>query len=551
VRFWIVLLLATVMRAARPDGEVAAAGFAQIVWASGFSFPTAFAFLPDGRALVTEQGGGLLLVNGPVVTPIAQIPVASILNAGLLGVAIDPGFDSNGFVYLFRTKEGVNGELDLNGRYGEILRITLAGDGTVNMNTMVVLLSGIRTDTGYHNGGALRIGPDSKLYAATGDTGTGDFGGGPPGTSTNPYAQTLDALEGKVLRLNLDGTIPADNPFVGCKGVRGEIFAYGFRNPWRLAFDPITKNLWLGDVGEATAEEIDIVEAGRNYGWPICEAQLPKVAAGTTPPAFSYLHEGTPWLGTCVSGIAFAPQQFGTHAGGYFGGSLFFGDFIAGRIYRASLDKSRTGLHGEPVAFVNNTAGVTDLAFGPNGALYYLSCLAGELRRVAPPVGGGKQCVFGRSFALRSKSAPQHQCSICMEGSGAIDLGGALDNPMVYGGSVRIVAKKVSHTAALPAQHWKFLGKPPFNVAGFVYKAPLCDAASPYKSIEVVAGKSYRISGLSDELAAELSSDPGPVHVDLTLGKRKFCAEFGGDRKFIIGKSLFAKNAPPPSSCPP
>src|SRR6185369_17556674 len=113
--------------------------------------------------------------------------------------------------------------------------------------SLTVLVTGIRTDNGNHDGGVVRIGPDGKLYVGVGDSGNGDNQGG-PGSSTNPYAQDLSSLNGKILRVNLDGTIPSDNPFFNQVGKRGEIFAYGFRNPFRFAFDPTTGSLWLADV---------------------------------------------------------------------------------------------------------------------------------------------------------------------------------------------------------------------------------------------------------------------------------------------------------------
>ena len=162
---------------------------------------------------------------------------------------------------------------------------------TINLNTLSVLLTGIRTDLGIHNGGGLRIGPDNKLYVGVGDAGVGDNIGG-PGSSTNPYAQNLNALEGKILRLNLDGSPPSDNPFVGQMGNAREIFAFGFRNPFRFSFDPLSGALWVGDVGDQTVEELDVVTSGKNYSWPYCEGTLPAgcAHAGDVVPIFTYPH---------------------------------------------------------------------------------------------------------------------------------------------------------------------------------------------------------------------------------------------------------------------
>ena len=125
----------------------------------------------------------------------------------------------------------------------------MSGD-TVVPGSLTERLTGIRTDGGNHDGGTLRIGPDQKLYVSVGDTGIGDSG--PPGASTNPYSQDRGALEGKVLRLELDGLTPAaGNPFIGVAGARPEVYAFGLRNPFRMSFDPQTGRLWVGDVGQS------------------------------------------------------------------------------------------------------------------------------------------------------------------------------------------------------------------------------------------------------------------------------------------------------------
>src|SRR5262249_13646457 len=246
-------------------------GFQETVFQGGLSGPTAIAFLPDGRLLITEQGGALKLSDGTAVKTLATIPVCSQSEMGLLGVAVDPNFSSNGFIYLYRT---TNTDCSPTGRVNGVVRVTMGPGDTVNLASLTVLVDGARTDDGNHDGGCLRIGPDGKLYVGVGDTGLGDNQGG-PGSSTNPYSQDLTVLMGKVLRLTLDGTIPSDNPFVGQPPKRPEIFAYGFRNPFRFSFDPITHKLWLADVGDLTVEEIDIVTSGGNYGWPHCEGNLP------------------------------------------------------------------------------------------------------------------------------------------------------------------------------------------------------------------------------------------------------------------------------------
>src|SRR5439155_3731655 len=175
-----------------------------------------------------------------------------------------------------------------------------------------------------HDGGVLRIGADGKLWIGAGDSGLGDNVGG-PGSATNPYAQDTGSLNGKILRINLDGSVPADNPFVGVVGAREEVWAIGFRNPFRFSFDDLTGTLWIGDVGDLTVEEIDLGVAGANYSWPRCEGDLqgppatpqPCVYGTDVAPIFTYPHGGGSSLGTCVIGGAFAGAAFGAMADQY------------------------------------------------------------------------------------------------------------------------------------------------------------------------------------------------------------------------------------------
>jgi glucose/arabinose dehydrogenase len=352
--------------------------FSEQVVASGFTQPTAIAFLPDGRMLVTEKSGALKLVDGGTVTLLTTIPVCNTSEMGLLGVAPHPSFASNGLVFLYRTKPPAGGCASAAGRFNQVVTVQMSGN-TVVPGSLTERLSGIRTDGGNHNAGTLRIGPDNKLWVSTGDTGIGD--GGPPGNSTNPYSQDTNALEGKVLRLELDGTTPASgNPFIGVPGTRPEIYAYGFRNPFRMSFDQHSGRLWVGDVGQDTIEEVDIVQSGANYAWPRCEGSLPTgcMQSGDVAPVFEYPHSGTGALGRSITGGAFAPLNFGA-----FGGYYIFGDYINSKLYSAAPNAGRTGI-GTPADFVTNASGPVDIVAGPGEAIYWVAINTGEVRRIVP-----------------------------------------------------------------------------------------------------------------------------------------------------------------------
>ena len=376
-RFAIGASLA-VTSAVAPSRAVAGAlepGYAQTVYVDGLSAPTAIAFLPDGRLLIVEKGGGVRLAENPPIAASAadagSIGVCTDSEMGLLGVAVDPDFATNARVFFYRTEDN-GGCVSSNGRSNEIVATTLTNG---HIGALEVLLTGMRTDGGNHDGGCLRIGPDGKLYASVGDTGIGD--GGPPGNSTNPYAQSLGALEGKILRLERNGAAPADNPFVGQAGARPEIFAYGLRNPFRMSFDPVGGGLWAGDVGQSTIEEVDIIVAGGNYRWPQCEGTLPAASCPDIgqpeAPVYEYDRSGQ---NASITGGAFA-------VGGDQLGRYFFGDFVFGTIWALDVDASRTAVVGAATPILTGGNGPVDFVFGPDGALYYVALSAGEVRRVS------------------------------------------------------------------------------------------------------------------------------------------------------------------------
>jgi glucose/arabinose dehydrogenase len=405
----VLLSLAVAAPAARAATPVA--GFAESDVVSGLTAPTALAFLPDGRSLVTQLGGELLLVDHGAASLVTTIPACAArdqgLEIGLLGIAVHPDYPANRRIYLYRTSRtaGACG-VAAPDRVNELICIELDPNGTMVPNSLIVLLTGIRTDTGVHDGGGLRVGPDRNLYLGVGDTGLGDQTG-PPGTSTNPYAQDAGALEGKILRLDLDGKVPADNPFVAQTGKRAQVFAYGFRNPFRLGFDPVNGKLWVGDVGQNTIEEIDVVVPGGNYGWPRCEGTRPAGCEqpGDVAPAFTYPHDGPGALGDSVIGGAFAEAgAFAALAGAYFFAD-FGDDHTPGTLYYAALDGARSAFSGPPAPVLTNVEGPVDLVFGPDGALYYVAYLAGAVRRVTTTLGAAGctsvgECAFRLAAAL-------------------------------------------------------------------------------------------------------------------------------------------------------
>jgi glucose/arabinose dehydrogenase len=553
-----IVVLAVFAASAR--GGVPEPGFTDTQYVGGFSQPTAIAFLPDGTLLITEKGGNLNLFDGSSTTTLVTIPVCNSSEMGLLGVAPDPDFTTNGFIYLYRTKAGAGGCGTATGRFNQVVRVTMSA-GSVSLGSLVELLDGMRTDNGNHDGGVLRIGPDGKLFVGVGDTGNGD-NQGPPGSSTNPYSQDLNALEGKILRLNLDGTPPSDNPFVGMAGVREEIWAYGFRNPFRMNFDDATGKLWIADVGDETIEEVDIGSAGGNYSWPRCEGNLQGPPASPQPcvvgtdiaPIFTYPHSGGSSLGTCIIGGDFAGSAFGGMAGDY-----VFGDCVRSAVYHVALNAMRDGFASTP-SLISSSAGTpSDFVTGPDGAIYYVANTGGDVRRLAGAPSGIDALLVGKALTLRDNPANAARKSVATVSRDAgIDLGGgvgSLDDPTIHGGSLRIVstAGGFDDTYPMPSTFWSYIGKPA-DGKGYKYKDTQ-QVSGPIKAATVRNGKMLRVTGRGMGLSHTLASNPDPVSAVLQTGTKHYCMTVGtstGARTtFKANKVFTAKNASTPGACPP
>ncbi|HET7527726.1 MAG TPA: PQQ-dependent sugar dehydrogenase [Burkholderiaceae bacterium] len=264
-------------------------------YVSGLSSATALAELPDGRLLITQQGGTLRVWNGTAMATMLTLPVDSQGERGLLGVAVHPNFNANGFIYVYYTTTQ-------GGAHNRISRFTVSGNTTGN-EVVLVNLPALSSATN-HNGGALHFGPDGKLYAGVGENANG------------ANAQDLSIPLGKMLRFNDDGSIPQDNPFCTTQGnLACAVWAYGLRNPFTFAFQPGTGRMHINDVGQSTWEEIDLGVAGANYGWPNSEGS-DNVGAGVAAPLFAYRH-GAPvpsgpggfFTGIAIIGGAFYPDS--------------------------------------------------------------------------------------------------------------------------------------------------------------------------------------------------------------------------------------------------
>ena len=226
------------------------AGFQHEVIATGFRNPTAMTIAPDGRVFIAQQTGEVRVVKDRALLPtnFLQVQVDSGNERGLVGIALDPAFASNGYLYVFYTVPG-------GSAHNRVSRFTAQGDVAAPGSEVVLVDFPALSAASNHNSGALHFGPDGKLYVAHGDN------------AEEKNAQNLDMPFGKILRFDRDGTIPQDNPFYELPvDVADAIWAYGLRNPFTMGFSPRSGRLFANDVGGSGPEEINDIVRGANYG---------------------------------------------------------------------------------------------------------------------------------------------------------------------------------------------------------------------------------------------------------------------------------------------
>jgi glucose/arabinose dehydrogenase len=310
---------------------------------------------PDGRLFICVQDGQLRVIeNGTLLaTPFVTLTVDSTGDRGLLGIAFDPNFASNQYVYVHYTVPGLLA-------HDRISRFTAIGNVAVPGSETAILDLDNLSSYDSHNGGAIHFGPDGKLYIAIGENGD------------PANAQTVDNLLGKMLRINSDGTIPSDNPttFPGIdgspSGINRAIWAVGLRNPFTFAFQPGTGRMFINDVGESTWEEINDGIAGSNYGWNLCEGACSPPNPTFRDPIYQYGH-GISFNGGCaIVGGAFYNPAINQFPASYTG-KYFYPDLCSGwiRLLDPSVNTSSS--------FATGINLPVDLKVGPDGSLYYLA----------------------------------------------------------------------------------------------------------------------------------------------------------------------------------
>ena len=331
----------------RGAGEVATSNQAKTSFkvekvAGGLEVPWSIVWAPDGRMIFTERPGRVRVIENGTLRPQPLFVVPDVESggeSGLMSVALHPQFSSNRFVYLCYAYSS-------GGMRDRVVRYREATEGFVDRQVIIENIPGAR----FHAGCRIRFGPDGKLYITTGDAGERDL------------AQQLNSLAGKTLRLNDDGSVPQDNPFVGQQNARPEIWTYGHRNAQGLDFQPGSNLMFQTEHGPSGfdggqgADEVNIVERGKNYGWPVIRRN--ETRAGMETPLLEYTPACAPASGAFYRGTAFSA----------FKGNFFFGCLRGERLIRVVLDGRKVVSQED---LIKDYGRIRDVAEGPDGYLYF------------------------------------------------------------------------------------------------------------------------------------------------------------------------------------
>ncbi len=456
-------------------------GFTDTPVAGGLGAPTAVAHLPDGRMLVATEPGQLQLVDSGRVTTALDLGALGkaciTVEQGLLGVTVDPAFAVNGYIYLYYTASVGGCELngaEPGGAKNRVSRFTMSGS-VVDPTSELILLDNMPDWGGNHNGGEVHVANDGTLFVTVGDGGAGRPDSAPA---------DLSLPNGKILRINRDGSIPADNPHgtTACKDawgppgaakVCGEIWADGLRNPFRLGFDASAPGAKfnINDVGDATWEEIDAAVAGAHYGWPCREGLVahPSTAPCNTPttdPLSVYNHSTGCVV---VTGGAFVPPD--TWSG--YDGAYLSVDYQCGKLFVA-----QPGHESTPTVLATGLDMTTDLEFfnvdGTYELFYTTYANGGQLRMVTGPSPTPTPTIPDTKFTPTEPSRVLDTRDGTGVAAGSLPAGAAI-TVKVTGGTVPTDAKAVAINLTATNTHGP----------GFVTAWPTGDLQPPTSSLNL------------------------------------------------------------------
>ena len=370
IAFGLGLMLATPLQAAVDEVFTAEDGPIRVTtFVEGLSHPWAMAFLPDGGLLVTERVGSLRHVrsDGQLSAPLRGVPsVVAQRQGGLLDVALDPDFAQNRLVYLSYAEAGMGGSGTA------VARGVLDEGASALRDVQVIFRQKPKVVSSGHYGSRLVFSPEGHLYITMGDR-----------ESFRDNAQDLTTHIGTIVRINPDGTVPQDNPFVGKADALPEIWAYGVRNSQAAAIHPETGVLWEIEHGPRGGDELNIIEAGGNYGWPVATFGVEyyglRIGEGITSAAgmIDPIHQWTPVI--APSGMMF----YQADAFPRWQGNLFVGGLGSTALVRLELDGDT--VTREERLLEKLGLRIRDVAQGPDGAIYVATDeKKGEILRIAP-----------------------------------------------------------------------------------------------------------------------------------------------------------------------
>ena len=384
-------------------------GFTQSIVANNFVSPTQVAFLPDGRMLVAEKSGAVRLIKNGAVQSTYFIDIRDRVNDywdhGLLGIAVDPNFTMNNYVYLLYTFEDNPTNYNAT-KTARLTRVTANGDVASPFSEVVLLgkttgascnnfpvgTDCLASDGVTHSIGTIRFATDGTIYLTVGD------GANFNTVDQNAYrSQNLDLLAGKLLHIDNNGRGLASNPFWNGDPTanRSKVWSYGLRNPFRVGLRPGSNTPYLGDVGWETWEEVNVGTAGANLGWPCYEGNAQQAGYAPGPVCQALYAQG-------ASAVKFGIVVYNHNGGGaasigatFYSGSLypaqyqgayFHADYARNNIDYTTVDANNNLVSG-PTAFASGADGPVDIEMGPDGNLYYIAIVTGELRKITYTLG--------------------------------------------------------------------------------------------------------------------------------------------------------------------
>lgn len=334
--------------------------------ADGLDYPWSIAFLPDGDMLVTERGGDLRIIRDGALLPdpVSGVPESFVAGqGGLMEIALHPDFAQNNQIYLSLAHgtSGANNTRVVRGTYE---------DGTLS-GVEVIFDAEPQKDTPVHYGGRIAFLPDETMLISLGD-----------GFNYREEAQNLSSHLGKMVRLNLDGSVPEDNPFLGQDNVKPEIFSYGHRNVQGLVYDAPSGRIYEHEHGARGGDEINILEPGKNYGWPVITGGVDYSGAQITPYT-EYPGMEQPWVEWTPS---IAPAGLAVYRGEMF--PDWEGDLLVAALAEMSLrrvDLENGKVQGQEVLLEGLGKRLREVKVAPDGAIYILTDEAeGQVLRLTP-----------------------------------------------------------------------------------------------------------------------------------------------------------------------